>query len=291
MTDQNEVFSFVIAGVKFSISGLPQHSAFDPVYQPFLNDTGNCDTTCCLQVLGDDKSLAENINPEAPRWTFELQPDGACQICRYTEDGQKLWQIYGSQDFQQVTLAWHPELFPAKYNNIVRVFSDSLGFLLLGMRLRNHGGIMLHGASAELDGCGIICSGLSGCGKSTISRLLHAAGATVLSDERSVIRQETATTFAVHGTPWPSSAGFAANKKAPLKRVYFLTHGTTDSLTPLSAAEAVRYLIPVSMIPWQAPELLDPFLRTIDAIFANVPCALLKFRPTPDVVTMLRSDL
>jgi hypothetical protein len=242
-------------------------------------------------MAGSDECLLSQASVAAPRWTFELQPSGNCLIQRYTDDGQILWQLNGLYDFQHATVIWHPKLFMTTYPNPAASMSTALGFLLLGMRLRNHGGIMLHGASAELDGCGIICSGLSGCGKSTISRLLHAAGATVLSDERSVIRQETATTFAVHGTPWPSSAGFAANKRAPLKRVYFLTHGTTDSLTPLSAAEAVRYLIPVSMIPWQAPELLDPFLRTIDAIFANVPCALLKFRPTPDVVTMLRSDL
>ena len=167
------------------------------------------------------------------------------------------------------------------------------------LRLREQGGLVLHGAAAEVEGQGILCVGVSGTGKSTLARLLDAAGATVLTDERPVLRQWPApaagrapsAAFRVYGSPWPSSAGFAREAWAPLRRIYFIEHGETDRMTPLSPRDAVSRLIHVATIPWQDPILLDPCLATIDALLTALPCAVLSFRPTPAVVDLIRDDL
>ena len=55
---------------------------------------------------------------------------------------------------------------------------------------------VLKGLDLEIaDGESLALVGVSGAGKSTIARLLHAAGATVLTDERPVVRQ------------WPTPTG------------------------------------------------------------------------------------
>jgi hypothetical protein len=97
--------------------------------------------------------------------------------------------------------------------------------------------------------------------------------------------------FRVYGSPWPSSGGFACNAFAPLRKIYFLEHGAADRLTPLTPREAFNRLIHVATIPWQDPALFDPCLATVEALLQSIPCAVLTFRPTPEVVDVIRKDL
>jgi hypothetical protein len=83
----------------------------------------------------------------------------------------------------------------------------------------------------------------------------------------------------------------ARNAWAPLRRFYFLEHGSTNRITPLDPAAALRRLIPVATVPWQAPSLLDPLLDTIGALITRIPCAILAFRPEVGAVTAIRGDL
>jgi len=50
-------------------------------------------------------------------------------------------------------------------------------------------------------------------------------------------------------------------------------------------------VIHVATIPWQDAALFDPCLATVETLLRSVPCAVLSFRPTPEVVELLRKDL
>ena len=88
-----------------------------------------------------------------------------------------------------------------------------------------------------------------------------------------------------------SSAGFARDAWAPLRRIYFIEHGGASRITPLDPTAALRRFIPVTTVPWQAPGLLDPALATIGALVAHIPCAVLAFRPEACAVAAIRADL
>ena len=220
-------------------------------------------------------------------------------MVRRDQGGESLWRITGPLSFEQATVTWHPDRFAEFYGTYEQAWGKGMGLSLLVLSLRARGGLVLHGVAADLAGQGIACVGISGTGKSTLARLLEGAGAKVLTDERPVFRQwpppapggESSSSFRVYGSPWPSSAGFARNEWAPLRRLYFLEHGETDRITPLTAKEAVSRLIHVATIPWQDPALLDPCLATVESLLSAVPCAVLAFRPTPDVVEVIRGDL
>jgi hypothetical protein len=156
--------------------------------------------------------------------------------------------------------------------------------------------------AAAWDGIGILGVGVSGQGKSTLARLLHDAGAAVLTDERPIVRQVcphagqpsavvSPAAFRVYGSPWPSSGGFFRNAHAPLRHIYLLEHGSTDRIVPLPPREALRRLIPVIAIPWQDPVLLDACLQTLDALLSAVPCSVFAFRPESGAARCLRDHL
>jgi hypothetical protein len=306
-----------IAGVRFALSGAIDDAAFAPAFRAFRHGATIADLECDVSCLGPDEALtSQSLAPEKP-WSFTAC-NGVCELVRRSQEGEALWRIAGPLAFDSAAVTWNPRRFADFYGCYERAWSTGLGLSLLVLRLRAQGGLVLHGTAAEVDGQGILCVGISGTGKSTLARLLDAAGAMVLTDERPVLRQWPAPTacrpeqpeairkrtscksgfaseqtaaFRVYGSPWPSSAGFACNAWAPLRRIYFLGHGATDRLTRLSPPDAVRRLIHVATLPWQEPVLLDACLATMGAVLCAVPCAVLAFRPTPDVVDLIRNDL
>ena len=298
---------FTVADVRFLLTGpaAADPDAFPPSFREFRRHAPGADLTCRVSALGPDPSLdALPSVPESP-WLFTVRGD-TCQLLRRDAAGRVLWRIVAPLAFDEAAVAWHPELFPAVYRRYEQAWGASLGLTLLVFRLRACGGLALHGAAADLDGRGVIGVGVSGSGKSTFARLLHASGASVLTDERPILRQwppppavaaETppdaagAPMFRVHGSPWPSSAGFARPAWAPLRRLYFLEHAAATRLTPLEPQEAFQRLLHVATIPWHDPALFDPCLATVEALLAAVPCAVLGFRPDAGAVEAVRADL
>ncbi len=288
-----------IAGVRFLLSGPNESPAFPLPFQSFRSGDGVTDLGCEVFCSGPDHALA--LQPPAPDkpWSFTVS-EGICEVVRRNQEGVALWQIVGPLLFNRATVSWNPARFSEFYGSYERAWGTGLGLSLLVLRLCRQGGLVFHGAAVDVDGHGVLFLGISGTGKSTLSRLFDAAGATVLTDERPVLRQWPApgsgealpaAAFRVYGSPWPSSAGFARNAWAPLRRVYFIEHGETDRVTPLTPREAFNRLIQVATIPWQDPEILDPCLETVGRLLQSMPCAVLSFRPTPAVVEVIRADV
>ena len=288
-----------VADVRFSFCKLLDSSLLSPAFQPFLAHAGPADLACAVTGMGPDDSLSRmRVAPDEP-WSFRRSGD-RFEVMRRDREGHVVWRITGPVPFESATVQWHPARFIQRYGTFERTLGQGIGLVLLTLRLLTHRGFVLHAVAADLDGEGILCAGVSGRGKSTLARLLDGAGATVLSDERPVVRQwplpggdaaPPRSGCRVYGSPWPSSANMARNAWAPLRRLYFLEHGSANRITPLDPAAALRRLIPVATVPWQAPSLLDPLLDTIGALVTGIPCAVLAFRPEADAVAAIRGDL
>lgn len=287
-----------IAGVNFLSVASTDVPTYPPSFRSFTDAATSSDLTCEVSVLGpDDALIAEPLAPGKP-WTFTVC-NHVCEVLRRNQEGETLWKFSGPLTFEHTSVTWNPLRFNDFFGSYEQAWSTGLGLSLLVLRLRAHGGLVLHGTAANIDGQGILCVGISGKGKSTLARLLDAEGATVLTDERPILRQWSAPAagtapsevFRVYGSPWPSSAGFARNAWAPLRRIYFIEHGDSDQITPVMPRDAVNRLIHVATIPWQDPVLLDPYLTTVNMLLQVIPCAVLSFRPTAAVVNVIRADL
>lgn len=155
-------------------------------------------------------------------------------------------------------------------------------FRALGAR-----GILVHAAGAVLDGRGILLAGVSGAGKTTISRILSGHGSyRLLSDDRVVITGGKDGLY-IHGTPWPGEGGFARDEAVPLAACLFLRKGDANRIHILPAAEALRTLLPVASIFWPDPDISRQGLIFCQAMIAATPCYDFSFTPEADAADFL----
>jgi len=156
--------------------------------------------------------------------------------------------------------------------------------------------LLARGRGVEVHGCGVIdCdgraylfAGQSEAGKSTSARLWHHEGATVLSDDRIVLRLREDRVW-MYGTPWHGEQEFASPASAPLTRIFFLAHGPGNSVRPAGGAVAAARLFTCCFPPFHDHAGLDFTLSLLERIVDRVPCVELTFVPDPTVVGFVRS--
>lgn len=108
--------------------------------------------------------------------------------------------------------------------------------------LAKQGGFLLHSASAIRNGKAFLFAGISGAGKTTISRLAPA-DATLLTDEISYVRKQ-GDGYMAYGTPFTGElAKLGENASAPVAALYLLAQGPENRIEPVAVAEAGRALL------------------------------------------------
>lgn len=143
-------------------------------------------------------------------------------------------------------------------------------------------GCVVHSAGHVVGGKGLVFPGVSGAGKSTISRIAGGRpGWSPLSDDRTIVATGPEGPR-VFGTPWPGEGRVAANARAPLARIFFLEKGIRNEIRTLDRAETLARLFPVVAIPWFDRDVLPVALSACEAIAEAVPGAVLSFRPEPE---------
>ena len=279
--------TFDLAGIRFIFTNLTPGD-FNAHYRPFLAGAPVSADACCTVTCG-------GANPDLCRlrakgaWHFE-ELDGEARLMGVNPAGEVMWRMTGRAPFDQLRFEWHPAAFEAMYRNETYGTFGIVAIMALVLRLLPLGGLVLHGSAQVVDGAGILCTGPSGRGKSTISRLFRQCGRTVLTDERPILRRD-GTGFRVYGSPWPSSGGFVENGSAPLKKIYFIEHGPAQEILPLTLREAVLRLLDVALVPWLDPAFFDPLIQTLEAVIREVPVALFRFHPDTSAVDAVCRDL
>jgi hypothetical protein len=294
MSTRDSTLRIWIAGVAFTVVPAASGETQDlgPAFEEFLAPRTATDPEACRVTIALAPPPTRAVAPREPTpWGFSVR-DGRVHLGRWTPDGKAVWWAESTPAFDEVALFVNPDEAPAVYGSCNRAWQAGVGLSMLVFRLLPRGGLVFHGCAAELpgSGAGVLCAGESGRGKSTLARLLHEAGAVVLTDERPAARRRPDGGFDLFGTPWPSAAGFARNRACRLRRIYFLEHGEADAIERLPASAALRRLLRVAAIPWQDAHFFDPGLATAEALLASVPFARLRFRPTPAVVDAIRRD-
>ncbi|MGQ0809745.1 MAG: hypothetical protein ACT4OO_00775 [Nitrospiraceae bacterium] len=159
--------------------------------------------------------------------------------------------------------------------------------ICLVTKLARQGGILLHGSGILVSGHGTIFTGPSGAGKSTLSAFFATQQATVLSDERVILRK-MGETVVVHGTPWVGTGCYAKNESGPLTRLYCIRHGRDrHRLDPMLPGDVFRFLLRQCYLPHWDRDALDMTLRFLSLLIQRVDCAGLAFVKDPDIVEYL----
>jgi len=161
-----------------------------------------------------------------------------------------------------------------------------LDVVLVTAALAHRRGVVVHGASAIVEGRGVVLAGASGAGKTTVARLLAAAGLEVVGDERVVLRV-AGDAVLLHGTPWAGELGVVSPRSAPVSAVFFLEHAPITAAEPMAAAAAAQALLPRCRLPFWDHAGMAGVLDTVADITRLVPCHRLRVRPDASVVDLL----
>lgn len=144
--------------------------------------------------------------------------------------------------------------------------------------LARQGGFLLHSASAIRNGKAFLFAGVSGAGKTTISRLAPA-DATLLTDEISYVRKRE-DGYVAFGTPFTGElAKLGENVSAPVAALYLLAQGPENRIDPVAPAEAARSVLANVLFFAEDEELVQSIFHSAFEFVGRVPVSRLTFVP------------
>ena len=156
--------------------------------------------------------------------------------------------------------------------------------------LARQGGFLLHSASAVRNGKAFLFAGVSGAGKTTISRLAPA-DATLLTDEISYVRKLNVSgrdEYVAFGTPFTGElAKLGENTSAPVAALYLLAQGPENRIEPVSASDAGRELLANMLFFAEDQEMVHWAFQAACDFVDSVPVYKLTFVPDARVWEMI----
>jgi hypothetical protein len=155
---------------------------------------------------------------------------------------------------------------------------DSVLRIIHSLVLARRGGFLLHAASAIRSQRAFLFAGVSGAGKTTISRLAPP-DATLLTDEISYVLSKNREYFA-YGTPFAGElARTGENVSAPIKTLFLLDKGSENRIEPVSKAEAIRAVLRNILFFAEDAELVNRVFDSACEFVNQVPVRRLIFVP------------
>ena len=168
--------------------------------------------------------------------------------------------------------------------------------------LAQEGGFLMHAASAIRNGKAFLFAGVSGAGKTTISRLAPS-DATLLTDEISYVRKDVRKdmlqharddarkqghSYVAYGTPFTGElAKLGKNVSAPISALYLLAQGPENRIDPVAPGEAVRELLANMLFFAEDQELVQRAFHAACEFVSRVPVSRLTFVPDTRVWEMI----
>lgn len=158
-------------------------------------------------------------------------------------------------------------------------------------RLTGAGAGVLHAAAVEDAGRGIIFVGPSGAGKTTLSRLWRQAGATLLNDERVIVRWNGGQRVGVAATPWHGVESQVSAMTATLSAVFFIKQAPGNRIRRMGPAESAARLLTATILPVFLADGVARITHAWSEVASHVPSYELEFTPDARAVACVRAQL
>ncbi len=182
---------------------------------------------------------------------------------------------------------WNPRARRGSIRQSANPYSiDSVLRIVHTLILAREGGFLLHSAGAIRNGRAFLFAGVSGAGKTTISRLAPA-DVTLLTDEVSYIRRQ-AGEYQACGTPFAGElARVGENCFAPIASLFFLKQGPINKIEPVTSPDAISRLLRNILFFTEDSELVRNVFQSACDFVEHVPAHQLTFLPDARVWNMI----
>lgn len=174
---------------------------------------------------------------------------------------------------------WDPASRTGRIRQSANPYSiDAVLRIVHTLVLARQGGFLMHSASAVRNGRAFLFAGVSGAGKTTISRLAPP-DATLLTDEISYVRKLD-NGYVAFGTPFTGElAKLGENVSAPVAALYLLAQGPENRIDPIPPGEAARSLLANVLFFAEDEELVQSTFHSAFEFVNRVPVSRLTFVP------------
>ena len=172
-------------------------------------------------------------------------------------------------------------------NSSPYVLSYPLDQILMINLLSLERGVLLHACGVDDGGCGYLFLGNSTHGKSTTAKIWSEASATVLNDDRIVVREKAAG-FWMYGTPWHGDYPEVSTQGLPIHKMFFLHPGGNNLAVPKNEREALSMALTRCFPPIWNKKGMEYTVDFCHRLVEKVPCYGLDFVPDKTVVEFVR---
>ncbi len=148
-------------------------------------------------------------------------------------------------------------------------------------------GAMVHGCGIIDNGDGYLFLGNSTHGKSTIAKLWSKNQATVLNDDRIIVREKDGE-FWMYGTPWHGELKEVSPQGLSIQKIFFLRHREKNSVVPKNGAEAATMLLARCFPAFWDKKGMDYTLGLGHRLVSKIPCYELSFIPNTEIFHFVR---
>jgi len=142
-----------------------------------------------------------------------------------------------------------------------------------------HGDILIHASGVNYNGSGYLFSGVSGKGKTTMARLWESNGATVIHDDRLILRK-AGDAFIMYNTPVYNND---EPQESPLTKLFIIDHSTDNRIVSVKGAVAVSLVMANCIQHNWGSEIITRLLSSVTSLCETVPVMKLYFKPEKSI--------
>ena len=223
------------------------------------------------------------------RWEIRVLDDGREEITFFNATGddptfRPTMQMVSNAEFTAMEVRQAPRGEPLAY-----VSEYPWAEYIIQRRLGLYGGAILHASMAIWDGVAHVFLGHSGAGKSTIAELAEGMGATIPTDDRTIVTLGPDGVMG-WGTPWHGSFRRTSAQGAPIGSINLLVQDSADRLAPIEPGRALKEMFVRTVQARVTEREVHTTLDTLESVATTVPFFELRFRPTPAAIELILTE-
>ena len=170
----------------------------------------------------------------------------------------------------------------------------TIAYACMQMLPRERNSVLLHAAGILWQGRGLVVSGHSGAGKTTVSRLSFGYGE-LFNDEMVIVdlsgKQPMLLSTPFLGRKTPPELVRRINRAAPADALLLLAHAPIFDLRQLGPSEAVMELLRTDIAAVERLTSAAVWMTVVEQLVHAVPVYQLRFRPTTELWDFLAGAL